>query len=116
MTITRYAVGTHKSDMVAHNGVLYVSGMVGDDYKAPLDEQMTSLLATLERLLLEGGSSKERILSSTIWLASIDDRAVVNQHWIAWLPKGHPPARACIGALLADPDLKVEIALIAAQN
>jgi enamine deaminase RidA (YjgF/YER057c/UK114 family) len=38
----------------------------------------------------------------------------MNEVWDAWLPAGHAPARACVEARLADPDLLVEVSIVAA--
>ena len=40
--------------------------------------------------------------------------ALVNEIWDASVTPGKPPARACIGANLVDPNLKVEIMVVAA--
>jgi enamine deaminase RidA (YjgF/YER057c/UK114 family) len=38
----------------------------------------------------------------------------MNSVWDAWVPQGHPPARATVEAKLAAPAYKVEIQVIAA--
>jgi len=38
----------------------------------------------------------------------------MNEVWDEWMPAGNAPARACIEARLAFPDLLVEIGIIAA--
>ena len=35
---------------------------------------------------------------------------------IAWIPQGHAPARACVEARLARPELLVEVSIIAARK
>ena len=39
----------------------------------------------------------------------------MNEIWDAWIPDGVAPARACIEARLAAPDLLVEIGIVAAK-
>jgi enamine deaminase RidA (YjgF/YER057c/UK114 family) len=39
----------------------------------------------------------------------------MNEVWDHWVPEGHAPARACIEARLASPDLLVEVGIIAAR-
>jgi enamine deaminase RidA (YjgF/YER057c/UK114 family) len=41
--------------------------------------------------------------------------AQMNTVWDAWMPEGNAPARACIEARLATPDLLVEVGIIAAR-
>lgn len=116
MSIKRYAPAVHKSDMVAYNNVLYVSGIVSDLKDAQIEQQTVDLLSKIDVLLEKGGSSKKNLLSAMIWLTSIEDRIAFNKIWSEWLPKGELPARACVGAVLAEPGLKVEVALVAAQD
>jgi len=40
----------------------------------------------------------------------------MNAVWDQWIPKGHAPARACVEARLARPDLLVEVSIIAARK
>ncbi|NOR24355.1 MAG: RidA family protein, partial [Desulforhopalus sp.] len=42
------------------------------------------------------------------------DFAEMNTVWDNWIPEGHAPARACVEARMARPDLLVEISVIAA--
>ncbi|MCW2305870.1 RidA family protein [Rhodobium gokarnense] len=112
--ITHYTPAGHKSDMVAYNGMLFVSGIVASDLSLPVEGQAAEILAKFDTMLAEAGTSKERLLSATIWLADIDDRAKISDAWNAWVVPGKQPARVCIGAALAAPDIRIEIALVAA--
>ena len=44
------------------------------------------------------------------------DFAAMNAVWDAWVPQGHAPARACVQAAMARPELLVEISVVAAQK
>ena len=77
-------------------------------------EQTRDCLARVEALLARAGSSPERILQATIWLADMADFEEMNAVWDAWVPEGYAPARACGEARLARPDLRVEIIVTAA--
>lgn len=62
------------------------------------------------------GSGKSRIISATVWLADLGQKAVFDQEWSRWVgadPAGWPQ-RACVGAVLADGSL-VEMAVVAAR-
>ena len=78
-------------------------------------EQTRDILARLEELLAMGGSSKERILTATIWLSDIAAFEEMNAVWDAWVAPGHTPARACVEARLAAPQFTVEIQVTAAR-
>jgi enamine deaminase RidA (YjgF/YER057c/UK114 family) len=62
------------------------------------------------------GSTREKILSATIWLADIATFDEMNRVWDSWVPRGHAPARATVEARLAAPEFVVEIGIVAATS
>ena len=116
MSITRHHTGTRMSQIVIHGDTVYLAGQVADDREADVETQTQQVLAKIERLLDEAGSGKDRILSAQVWLANIGHFARMNEVWDAWVAEGDAPARACIEARLASPDLLVEIGVIAART
>ena len=76
--------------------------------------QTQQCLDKVDALLAEVGSSKEKVLQTTIWLADMADFDEMNAVWDAWVAEGHAPARACGEAKLAKPGFTVEILVIAA--
>ena len=114
-TITRLHGGPRMSQIVTHNGTVYLAGQVGhanDDVTA----QTKTCLEQIDALLAEAGSDKTRILQGVIWLADMSDFAAMNAVWDEWVPQGHTPARACGEAKLATPEYLVEFIVTAAQN
>lgn len=114
MSITRNHTKTRMSQSVIHGSTVYLAGQVASDSSANISIQTEQVLDKIDQLLAEAGSDKSHILSAQIWLASIGHFAAMNQVWDAWVPDGDAPARACIEARLASPDLLVEIGIIAA--
>ena len=114
MTIQRFNTNTRMSQMVIHNETIYLAGQVGAP-EEDVAQQTRTMLANVDRLLVEAGSDKTKILQATIWLANMDDFAEMNEVWDSWVPEGHAPGRACGEAKLATPDYKVEIIIIAAK-
>jgi len=103
------------SQIVIHNGTVYLAGQVGEDMAAGIEQQTRETLASIERLLAEAGTDKTRILSVTIYLKDVDaDFAGMNQVWDQWLPEGVAPARATVEAKLCEPEILVELSVIAA--
>ena len=101
------------STAVAHNGVVYTSGVCGEN-GGDVKQQTQDALDYLERLLLDSHSSPDRILSMQIWLADINkDFAAMNEVYDKWIeskcPKGKRPTRACVEAKIAAPEYLVEI-------
>lgn len=114
-TITRLHGGPRMSQIVTHNGIVYLAGQVGNA-EDDVTQQTKSCLEQIDTLLAEAGSDKTRVLQTVIWLADMSDFAAMNAVWDAWVPMGHTPARACGEAKLATPDYLVEFIVTAAQN
>ncbi|MFT7219626.1 MAG: enamine deaminase RidA (YjgF/YER057c/UK114 family) [Candidatus Azotimanducaceae bacterium] len=117
MAIKRFKSNKRMSQAVVHNDTLYTAGQVA--LTAPgesVGNQTKAILAEIDQLLADAGSDKSRIISATIWLASMDDFAEMNTIWDEWVLIGETPTRACVESKLATPDFAVEIAIIAALD
>ncbi len=114
MSIERSHTNERASKIVKHNGVVYLSGQVGDG--ETLSDQSHDCLGRVDKLLKEAGSSREDILQATVWLSDMSYFAEFNTIWNDWVPSGHAPARACGEAKLAREILKVEVIVIAAYQ
>jgi enamine deaminase RidA (YjgF/YER057c/UK114 family) len=111
--IKRMNTAKRMSQVVVHNGTVYLAGQVGTP-GASVEQQTRDILAKIEQLLDAAGTDKRHILQAIIWLKSMDSFAEMNAVWDAWVPEGHAPARACGSADLATPEYTVEITVIAA--
>jgi enamine deaminase RidA (YjgF/YER057c/UK114 family) len=112
--IRRLRPGKRLSMATIHSGLAYLAGQVPDDLSLGVEAQAAQVLGKIDALLEEAGTDKSSILTATVWLASIADFAAFNTVWDAWVPDGASPARACVEARLANPSIRVEIAVIAA--
>ena len=111
--ITRINPGPRMSEAVVYNGIVYLAGQVGAP-GASVTEQTKAVLAEVDRLLAQAGTSKARLLTAQIWLADIASFGEMNAVWDAWVDPANPPARWTGEAKLATPDYKVEIIVTAA--
>ena len=116
MTIERISPNNRMSKIVKHNGTAYLCGQVAKDRNADIHTQVTGMLEKVDELLETAGSSRDRILSATIYLADMADFKALNEVWDNWVPEGTAPARACVQAQMASPELLVEISVIAATS
>ncbi len=114
MTIERLQTGARMSRIVKHNGTVYLFGQVCADAQKGIKEQTQTMLDKVEALLDEAGSSKEHMLSATIYVKSMEYFADMNAVWDVWVPEGYAPARACVEAKMARDALLVEISVVAA--
>lgn len=113
-TISRMETTKRMSKIVIHNHTVFLCGQVANNAKEDIVLQTKSMLSKVDSLLDQAGSGKEQILSATIYLRDMKAFDRMNSVWDTWVPKGQTPARACVEARLADPDLLVEISIIAA--
>lgn len=115
VSIVRAESNQRMSQVVSHAGTVYTAGQVAEG--ATVAAQTQAILGQIEDLLASAGSSKQHILSATIWLCSMDDFAEMNAVWDAWIDGQEPPARACVESpRLALEKFRVEIQVIAAQQ
>ncbi len=117
-TLTRMETSERMSKVVIHNDTVYLCGQVGADKgeQISMAKQTENMLAKVDSLLEQAGSSRELMLSATIYVRDINDFAEMNEIWDSWVPAGHAPARACVEARMARPDLLVEISVVAAAK
>ena len=115
MAITRHDSGPLLSLAVEHGDTVYLAGVVAKDLKKDVKGQTEEILADIDRLLAKCGSNKSKVLSATIWVTDIRNRAPMNEVWTRWVDPKNLPVRACVEAKLADPNALVEIMVIAAK-
>ena len=107
------------SAWMAHVDVVRGSYHTAADHD--LDQPVCDYLAgpnnadDIDRLLAKCGSSKSKVLSATLWVTDIRNRAPMNEVWTEWVDKKNLPARACVEAKLADPRALVETMVVAAK-
>jgi enamine deaminase RidA (YjgF/YER057c/UK114 family) len=116
MTIRSLAEEGRLSGAVVHGGLVYLAGQVADDSSLDAEGQTADILAQIDALLAEAGTSKRNLLSVTVVLADIADAPAMNRAWDRWLDPAAKPARMTIQAALVDPAWKVEITGIAALD
>lgn len=111
--IERYQKGPRMSQAVAAGGMVHVAGQVADSRKGTIETQTREVLAKIEGLLAEAGTTKSKLVAVNVFLPHITDFEAMNGVYDAWIDPANPPARACTEARLADPDLRVEMTAVA---
>ena len=115
MNITRHHVGPRMSQMTVHNGVIYLAGQIPINSRGgDIREQTTEVLTIIDRLLLEAGSDKSRLLICQIFLRDLADFAGMNEVWEQWVVPGATPGRATVEAALVTGPCRIEIVATAA--
>ena len=115
MTIERIGSTDRMSKIVTHNNTVYLCGQTASADDWDTAEQTRRCLQQVEDLLKEAGSSTDKLLSVTIYIRDMKDFAAMNQVWDEWVADKPKPARACVEAHMARPNVLVELSVIAAQ-
>ena len=113
--IIRDDTNQRMSQIVVHNNTIYLSGQVGNKNSKDVATQTSEVLKKIEKLLLQAGSNKNKILSANIYLSDISYFEEMNKVWDNWLPENSAPARTTVEAKLAFPEFLVEICIIATK-
>lgn len=111
--IKRLETGPRMSQAVIANGFVFLAGQVAPDPSGGVLSQTRQVLSEIDRLLELAGTSKEHIVSATIYLADINSFGEMNQAWEAWVAPEATPARATVEAKMVAPEYRVEIQVTA---
>lgn len=109
-----YKVSPRMAQAVLYNGAVHIAGQVADNRNASIEEQTRDVLAKIDALLTEAGTNKSKLVAVNVFLPHITDFEAMNRVYDAWVDPERPPARACVEARLADPNLRIEMTAVAA--
>ena len=105
--IKRIKPGKRFCSAVVVNGIVTTAGITGAG--TDTTAQTRDILAQIDELLAEAGTSKAKLISASIWLRDIAHFSQMNDVWDQWVDKDNLPVRATVEARLAAPELLVEI-------
>lgn len=112
--IKRLHSGPKLSRVIIHNDIVYLCGQVAKDYDGDINEQTRTMLERVDEHLTEANTDRRNILSATIYIRDIAQVAQMNEVWGEWLGDAPRPARTCVQAEMAKPNILVEITITAA--
>ncbi len=110
------AIGPYSQAVVA-NGIVYTSGQIALTPEGNMCEndvviQTKQVLKNLEAVLVEAGSSMDKVLKTTIFIDSMDDFIIINEIYEDAFGS-HKPARATVAVKTLPKNALVEIDAIA---
>lgn len=114
MDIVRKHVGPRMTQTVVYNNTVYLCGQTAETKADTAAGQTRHILARIDELLAEVGSSKSKLLQVQIWLADMRYYDEMNAVWDAWVDPENTPGRATCEARMATPKVLVEIIAVAA--
>ncbi|MFT5174692.1 MAG: enamine deaminase RidA (YjgF/YER057c/UK114 family) [Gammaproteobacteria bacterium] len=115
MSITRHEISQTMSKVVEYNGVVYVAGLTADDTSVGMKEQTEQILAKIDNYLSMAGTNKSKLLTATIYITDMAQKAIMNEAWHAWVDANNPSTRACVAVELGNAQTLVEIVVNAAK-
>lgn len=110
------AVGPY-SQAVKSNGMLYTSGQIAIDPETntikaeTIEEQTERVCKNLKAVLEEAGTSFDKVIKTTCFLADINDFAAFNEVYAKYFTS--KPARSCVAVKDLPKAVKCEVELIA---
>ena len=111
------AIGPY-SQAVRAGGFVFASGQIPIDPKTGefvaggIVEQTEQVMRNLSAVLEAAGTSLERVVKTTVFLADMNEFAAMNEVYGRYFPE-NPPARATVQAARLPRDARVEIEVIA---
>jgi len=111
------AIGPY-AQAIRANGFLFTAGQIpldpatGEMVEGDVTAQATRVLENLRAVLAAGGSSFDRVVKTTMFLADLNDFAAVNAVYAKYFPS-EPPARSTIQVARLPRDARVEIEVVA---
>lgn len=110
------ALGPYSQGVVTGN-LIFVSGQIPLDADGKLvsediQEQTRQCLRNISHILEETGSSLDKVIKTTIYLADMDDFPRVNEAYAGFFTDPYP-ARSCVEVSRLPRDGKIEIEAIA---
>ncbi len=112
------AIGPY-SQAVEYNGMIFTSGQIallpnGELAGEDIDTQTRQVLNNLSEVLKEAGSSLQKVLKTTIFLADMNDFAKVNAIYEEFFGT-HKPSRSTVAVKTLPKNVKIEIDCIAVK-
>lgn len=113
------AVGPY-SQTVKAGGFIFCAGQIGVNPKTNIlvervEKQTKQALQNLKNVLKEAGADLTHVVKTNVYLANIEDFAVMNEVYGSFFAKPYP-ARATVGVARLPKDALIEIECIAYVN
>jgi len=107
-----YSAGIRSDGMIFTSGNIGIDPATGKLVEGGIEAETRQALANLSAVLAAGGSSLERVLKTTVFLADMDDYAAMNQVYAEHFGQD-PPARSAVQVVRLPGGAIVEIEAIA---
>jgi len=110
-----YSQAVRAGNLIFASGQIPIDPATGEFVAGGVAEQTEQVLKNLTAVFAAAGVEMDRIVKTTVFLASMDDFAAMNEVYARFFA-GSPPARATVQAARLPRDAKVEIEAIAVTD
>jgi enamine deaminase RidA (YjgF/YER057c/UK114 family) len=112
---TTQGPGPRMSRAVIHENRVFLAGLTAGDTAQDIKGQTAQILAKIDDYLKQAGTDKSKLLTANLWIKDMAMFRDMNSVWNEWVDPNNPPARACVKAEMARPEVLVEIMVTAAK-
>ncbi|NER52980.1 MAG: RidA family protein [Symploca sp. SIO1A3] len=116
-------VGPYNQAIAASGELIFVSGQIALDPSTnqiigtdDVVQQTEQVMANLEAVLTAAGATFEDVVKTSVFLADMNDFAVVNEVYGKYFNPESAPARACVEVSRLPKNVLVEVECIAVLN
>ena len=107
-----YSQAVRSGPWVFVSGQLPIDPESGTVIKGDIKAQTRQALKNLEFILQAAGSSLDRVVKTTVYIANMDEFSLINEAYAPFFPS-KPPARACVEVARLPKDAGIEIEAVA---
>ena len=107
--------GPRMSRCVVHGDRVFLAGLTAGDTSQDIKGQTRQILDKIDHYLREAGTTKSNLLTANLWIKDMAMFRDMKSVWNEWVDPKNPPARACVKAEMARPEVLVEIMVTAAK-
>lgn len=111
------SIGPYSQGIVTPQGFVFTSGQIPIDPSSgavvtgDIKVQTARVMENLKAILAASGSSMERVVKTTVFLADMGEFAAMNEVYGGYF-KSHPPARSTVQVSRLPKDVRIEIEAI----
>ncbi|NEO29090.1 MAG: RidA family protein [Symploca sp. SIO3C6] len=113
-------VGPYNQAIIASGEIIFVSGQIAIEPRTnqivgiyDVAKQTEQVMTNIEAILAASGAIMSDVVKTTVFLANMNDFAVMNQVYGRYFNKASAPARACVQVSRLPKNVLVEIECIA---
>ena len=107
-----YSQAIEINDMIFTSGIIPINPANGTLVDGSIEEQTKQVFDNMKGLLEDAGSSRDKIIKTTVFIKNMEDFSRVNEVYASYFT-GDFPARSCVEVARLPKDVLIEVEAIA---